>query len=195
MADELYLLKVHGNHAGQHSEMGLYYHGSNLTLGEVYDNAKDLIASWETALENEFLALMPESYYIERITARRIVPSGGVEACSQKQDLSSGGQSGPTASSNQLCPVVRLIPPMGTKSAGRFFLPAIAESDIAANIVSAGWTANLATFMGTFFSNIGLGAIVWLPAVYSTKNNTYVDAVTYDTSPTVGWQRRRDRPH
>jgi hypothetical protein len=195
MADELYLLKVHGNHAGQHSEMGIYFHGSNLTLGEIVDNAIDLLDGFETNVLGPLLDILPASYEVERMSARRITPAGGVEMVKQYQDGDGPGTVAGGAASNQLCPVVRLIPPMGTKSAGRFFLPAIAESDIAANIPVAGWTTRLATLMAAMLTNIGMGSIVWLVAVYSTKLGTYVDAVTYDTSPTVGFQSRRNRPH
>ena len=195
MADELYLLKVHGNHAGQHSEMGIYFHGSNLTLGEVYDNAIDLLTSFEATGLPELLDMLPTTYHCERISARRVVPAGGVEAVLQYQDGAKPGTVSGGAASNQLCPVVRLIPPMPTKSAGKFFLPAIAEGNIDGNVVTAGWTSNLGTLMSALLSNIGAGAIIWLIAVYSTKLNTYVDAVTYDTSPTVGFQSRRNRPH
>lgn len=195
MADELYLLKVHGNHAGQHSEMGIYFHGSNLTLGEVYDNAIDLLVGFQSIGLPELREMLPTTYHVERLSARRVIPAGGVEAVVQFQDGAQPGSQSGGAASNQLCPVVRLIPPMGTKSAGKFFLPCIAEGDIDANTVSAGWVSRLGDLMSGLLSNIGTGSIIWLLAVYSTKLGTYVDAVTYDTSPTVGFQSRRNRPH
>jgi len=195
MADELYLLKVHGNHAGEHSEVGMYFHGSNLVAGEVVDNALDLLASFLSIGLPEFRDMCPTTYHVERISARRISPSGGVEMVTQFQDGAQPGTRSGGAASNQLCPVVRLIPPMGTKSAGRFFLPAIAEGDIDGNIVTAGWTTNLTTLMTNLLTNIGSGSIIWLLAVYSTLHDSYVDAVNYDTSPTVGFQRRRNQPH
>lgn len=195
MADELYLLKIHGNHAGQHNEMGLYCHGSNLTLGEVYDNAIDLLNSFETQGLPEFLDLMPASYHCERISARRVVPAGGVEAVKQYQDGQFPGTIAGGAASNQLCPAIRLIPPMGTKSAGRMFLPAIAESSITSNVPTSGWVTQVGSFISAIISNFGQASIIWLVAVYSTKLGTYVNAVTHDISPTVGFQSRRNRPH
>lgn len=195
MADELYLFKIHGNHSGQHSECGIHMHGSNLTADNVYVNATDLIASWENIPEGDFISLMPESYEIERYTAKRVVPAGGIEVVKELQDGDRPGSSGPQAASNQLCPVIRLIPPMGVVSAGKFFLPCIAESDINANVVQAGWIANLASLMANILTNFGSGAITWQAAVYSRKLGTYADALTFDTSGTIGFQRRRARPY
>lgn len=194
MADELYLLTIHGNHSGQHNEVGMYFHGSNLTLGEVVDNAQDLVDGFVGNCLPAWLDLMPASYEVERVTARRIVPQFGVTVGVEFQDGDQPGSITGGAASQQLCPVIRLIPPMGTKSAGKFFLPCIAESQINANTPNSTWFSNVASFMGSILTNVGLGSIIWLSAVYSTKLNTYVDTSTFDTSSTIGFQRRRQRP-
>jgi hypothetical protein len=195
MADELYLLKVHGNHSGQHSEVGMYFHGFNLTANDTFENAKDLVLSWQSNCLNDWCGMLPASYEVDRLSARRVQPAGGVEFNQEFQDAFAAGTLGAAAASNQLCPLVRLIPPMGVVSAGKFFLPCIAESEINANTPSAGWIAALATYMGDIFSNFGTGSIGWINAVYSTKLQTYADTVTFDTSSTIGWQKRRAKPY
>lgn len=195
MADELYLLTIHGNHSGQHNEVGQYFHASNVTAGDTYETARDLVASWENNPINDWLGMLPQSYEIDRLSARRISPAGGIIYNREMQDGFAQGTLGAAAASNQLCPLIRLIPPMGVVSAGKFFLPCIAESEINANTPSAGWVAAVATYMGDILSNFGITGIIWLSAVYSTKLNTFADTVTFDTSSTVGWQRRRARPY
>jgi len=195
MADELYLLKIHGLHGGQHSEVGMHFHGSNLTLDETFENARDLVASFVAGPLDPFTACLPASYEVKRVSARREVPVKGVE---YNQDFQVGdwpGQLGTEAASNQLCPIVRLIPPMAMTTAGRFFLPCIGESEINANTPSAGWITAVGDFMDSIISNFGSGSIVWLNACYSKKTGVYLNTVTYDFSSTVGWQMKRAKPH
>jgi len=195
MASALYLLKIHGDHSGQHSEVNLHFIGDNLTVGNVFINAMDLIESFATGALADFLACVPTTYQVERLSAIAILPQGGVERTQEFQDGDMPGQAAGHAASNQLCPVIRLIPPTGTKSAGRFFMPCISEGDINANVPQAGWLSNINGFVNNIMPLAGTSSITWTVAVYSRKLNTYVAANAYDTSSIVGVQRRRARPY
>ena len=197
MATELYQLRIQGLNQQEYNECVVYCRGDNLSAGDVIVNAKDLLASWEQNIKTAWLDLLPASYNLMRISAKRqATGSGGVEIVTQYQyGVELGGVSG-VAQVQQLCPIVRLIPPMGVKSAGRFFLPCIAESDIASNTPSVGWVNNLSSLMLLWvLNNFGSGTIDWQLAIYSRKLDSFSLCMNFDTSPVIGWQRRRQRPY
>jgi len=194
MAKELYKLTISGTHTTEYWQNDIYFEGDNITPNDPFLNADDLLGSWEASPLGAYQDLLPASVQIMRLQAQRIELGRQPVMTRQYQIAEAVGTVSGGAAAQQLCPIVRLIPPMGTKSAGKFFLPCIPESDINGNIVQAGWITRLQAYMDLILSNFGVNSIIWLAAVYSTKLNPYVDAVTYDTSPTVGFQRRRDRP-
>jgi len=195
MADALYKLTVHGQHYGQHWEMGHYFHGTNLTLEETFENARNLCESYDNGCISPLLELLPTTCKVDRLSAQSIVPTGGVQFNFDYQPGDREGFVAGSAAANQVCPLVRLIPPMALHTAGRFFLPCIPESMINANTVSAGWTAALASYMETIMSNFGTDVIIWLSAVYSKRDGVYLNTASYDISSTIGWQMRRAKPH
>lgn len=194
MATELYLLQPSGVHTTEYWQNDIYFVGENLNAGDVIANANDLISNWMNNAHASFLALLPGSVSVERYTCRRQDVAGGIDVVKQFDYFTEIGTVASNASSQQLCPVVRLIPPMGTKSAGRFFLASIAETDIANNVPIAGWVTRLATLMTTLLAGMNDGAITWTIGIYSRKNQSHVKALDYDTSPIVGWQSRRRKP-
>ena len=194
MATELYQLQVEGTHTSEYWLNVMYFVGENLNAGDVIHNAKDLLSNWETNALGPFLDLLPQTCYVGRLMAKRQDVAGGIDVITQYDYQAQQGTVSGEASSQQLCPIVRLIPPMGTKSAGRFFLPAIAEGDIEANTPGAGWLSRLSTLMSIVLGGMNDGAITWTQAVFSRKNNSYQKALDYDTSPIIGWQSRRRKP-
>lgn len=195
MATELYQFRIAGVHTIEPWEIVNYFVGENLNAGDVIVNARSLISVWTGTVLSDFLELLPETVQIMRLTAKRQDDAGGIEIVQQYQVDENPGAVGGGATAQQLCPIVRLIPPMGTKSAGRFFLPAIAEADIANNIPVAGWVTRLATYMNQVLAGIdGGGAITWTQGIFSRTHDSFVKAMDYDTSPVVGWQSRRRRP-
>jgi len=194
MATELYQLALSGSHLNSYWQNIMHFEGGNLSAGDVIVNGRDLLDSFEANIMPAYLAMLPASCYLNRMEARRIAAGGGINVVTQYDPSSQAGGVSGGAASQQLCPIVRLIPPMGVKSAGKFFLPAIAETDINANVPIAGWLTRLNTLMSAMLTDFGTGSITWQIAVYSRKLGTHSLALSYDTSEIVGWQRRRQRP-
>lgn len=195
MATELYQLRVQGRHSQEYNECVMYYVGENLTAGDVIVNARDLVGQWITDALGPWLDLFPTSYQVERVTGKRQDAAGGVEITTQFQLGAQPGTVSGGASAQQLCPIVRWIPPLNTKSAGRNFLPCIAEVDIDAGRPIASWFTRLNSFTAVVLGGFSAGTITWTQAIYSRSLNTYVKAIAHDESPIVGWQRRRQRPY
>jgi hypothetical protein len=194
MATELYQFRLEGTHTSEYWQMVHYFIGENLSAGDVIHNAKDLISNYINNLQSPLMDLLSQTTYLSRLTAKRQDVAGGIEVNKQYDYQAFQGTVSGACSSEQLCPVVRLIPPMGVKSAGRFFLPGIAEDDIEINIPVAGWVSRLSTYMSIALAGMNDGAITWTQAIYSRKLNQYHKALDYDTSPIIGWQSRRRKP-
>lgn len=195
MATELYQLRIGGTHTIQPFENVLYFVGENLNAGDVVVNAKDLIDAFTASPLGSYLDLLPASVQVTRLTAKRQDVGGGIEVVHQQQLGVWVGQVSGGAESDQLCPIIRFIPPMGVKSAGRIFLPAIAEADIQANVPVASWFTRVSALMTTLLAGFDNGTgITWTLAIRSIATNTFHKAVSFDNSPIVGWQKRRRRP-
>jgi hypothetical protein len=193
MATDYYQLRLQGLHQTEYNECVLHFRGTNLTVADYLTNASDLLTSFSSDLLAHWLALMPSSYQLLRATAKKASTGGGAEISTIfGYGTQTGAQSG-GAASQQLCPVIRLIPGMGIKTAGKIFLPCIAESDIDGNVVSAGWLTNVDALLTPMVSGFGPGSIVWTSAIYSRLNNSFSETIAHDTSPIVGFQRRRQR--
>lgn len=193
MATDYYRLRVQGLHQTEYNECVLHFRGTNLTAADYLTNASDLIGSFISDCLVDWCALMPTSYQVLRLTASKASAGGGAEVTSSFALNAFAGAVSGGAASQQLCPVIRLIPGMGVKTAGRIFLPCIAESQVDANVVTAGWLTNVATLMGTMISGFGPNAIVWTSAIYSRKLAAFNETVAFDTSPIIGFQRKRAR--
>lgn len=193
MATDYYRLRVQGLHQTEYNECVMYFKGVNLDVADYLENAADLNSAWLGDAQPLWNALLPDSQQTLRISAAKASAGGGAEIT---QQYALGGQAGGVAggaAAQQLCPVIRLIPAMGVKTAGKIFLPAIAESQVDGNAVNATWLSNVAALIATLIGGMQAGSITWTLVVYSRKNGTFSDVLTHDTSPIIGFQRRRQR--
>lgn len=195
MATDYYQLRIQGLHQTQYNECVLHFRGQNLTAADYIANADDLCQAWHGSILGYWLDLMPESYQVLRLTAKKASVGGGGEASLQYNFGANVGNVTGGAAAQQLCPVVTFIPPMGIKSAGRMFLPCIPESRIAANAPTSGWLTNVSDMMTDLMAGFINSAITWDLAIYSRKNVSFAEVVDYSTSPIVGFQRRRQRSY
>lgn len=193
MATDWYQLRVQGIHQTEYNECVLHFKGVNLDVADYVQNAQDLLATFEANWTSNWLNLLPESYCLMRLSAKKKSAGGGGEVVTEYQYGDNLGTVGGGAASQQLCPVITLIPPMGIKSAGRMFLPCIAEGQIAANVVNTAWKTAVASIMATFIAGASNSSINWTQAIYSRRTSSFSDVVDYSLSPTVGFQRRRQR--
>jgi hypothetical protein len=193
MATDYYRLRVQGLHQTEYNECVMFFKGTNLDVADYAANARDLVLSWSSNLQGLWNDMLPVSQQTLRLSGSKASAGGSAEVSQQMPLGTQVGTVSGGAASQQLCPVVRLIPGMGVKSAGKIFLPCIAESQVNGNVVQAAWLTSLDALMGDMLGNFGAGSIAWTPVVYSRKNSTFSDVLAYDTSPIIGFQRRRQR--
>lgn len=193
MATDYYQLRVQGLHQTEYNECVLHFRGVNLTAADYIPNAQNLLLAFQALVQSQWLAVLPASYQLLRLTAKKASPGGGGEQTGQYQFNAEPGAVAGGAAAQQLCPVIILIPPMGIKTAGKIFMPCIAESQIQANVVNSTWQADIATLMGTLITGFTDSVITWDLAIYSRKNASFSEVADYSLSPIVGFQRKRQR--
>lgn len=191
MATELYELSVEGIHNGQFVENVMHFVGDNLTANDTWESGYDLLHSWETNIVSLWQACLPQSYQVTRTTARRILVKPSVVAHTQYQMGDLPGTGATDAASYQLCPSVFLVPPLGVKSGGRVFMPAISVVDINGNVYASGYVANINALFTAMTANFGTGSITWQMAILSRKLGTYALVKAWGLSPVIGFQSRR----
>lgn len=191
MANEVYQLKIIGGLNGQYRENVLSFEGLGVDTNDTMKAGNDLIGAWNTHLAALWLAMLPPTYMIERYEVRRIQLKPSAVAKVQKQYGSTPGTRGTNATAQQTCPMVFLIPAMGTKSGGKIFLPAVPQSDIINSAYAAGWiTVVNAFFTAAIGSNAG-SLYAWNLGVWSRKLRTFSNVLSYHLSPAIGFIHRR----
>lgn len=193
MATDYYQLRIQGLHQTEYNECVMFFKGVNLTVASYMENAEDLVQAFTSSVLGSWLDMLPASYETLRLSAKKASVGGGGEWTRMFQVGDNPGTVAGGAAAQQLCPVIRLIPPMGVKTAGKIFLPCIAESQITSNVVNSTWITNLAALMTNLKGPFQNSSIDWSLVIYSRKNQVFSDMMAYDTSPIIGFQRRRQR--
>ncbi len=194
MATENYLLSIQGSVAGQYNECVLCFQSSGLsnvdTLGEGGDLCNAFIAHGQAL----WLAMMPSSYWLDALQARRAFPKPSAVAHVQNQPFTVGGTRPNQATSWSCCPAIFLIPPMGVKSGGRVFLPAVSQGDLINNAYLAAYLTAINNFFGAAITGFAGSGTNWKIAIYSRKNAAANLVSSFAPSNRIGFQGRRRKP-
>lgn len=194
MPDELHRVEFRGELQGQYRENVMYWRITGATDDTPFGNSNALVAFLDTNIKPLYLAAAPVDYYLEAITARRVGPTSGQYATIDYAPFTATGLRGPGSASEQLCPCVTLIPPMGVKSAGRIFLPAVSKIDINLNVPIAGYITAVNNLINAMVVGGSVAGGLATLAIYSRKHNTSSAVAAFHLSPVIGYQRRRSHP-
>lgn len=194
MPDELYRVEFRGNLAGQYRDNVMHWRILGAANDTPFTNANDLVLFLSSNIVPLFLATLPDDYHLDALFARRIGPTAGNYAATDYAPASMPGDRTGPAVSEQLCPCVTLIPPMGTKSAGRIFLPAVAKGDINLNVYLAGYVTVVNALMAAMVAGGSVAGGTASLCIFSRKTNTNSAVLDYHLSSVLGYQRRRARP-
>lgn len=194
MATETYELIVQGVSVQERNECVLHFTSDNVTANDTLDNGESLIDSFHTNIMPLWLACMPVSYYVDRLAARRVITKPSAVAHRQYENNEQEGTLDSNAASDQLCPSVLLIPPTGTKSAGRCFMPSVGRNQIVDNLYIAGYQTVIDALFAAMTANFGVSGKHWQLAVYSRKFNSATLAQAWQLSSRLGFQKNRRAP-
>jgi len=191
MATEIYTLKVEGTLNEQYRANVFHFLGTGVDTNDTYHAAGDLLTAFDTHLHTLWLACLPASYYLAKLTARRtrLKPTAS-------RTLTYGygfapGTRGTTATAFQTCPCIFEVPRMLFPSGGRIYMPAIAQADLADGSYQAAYVTAVQNFMGAAIGGSGGVAYTWKLQIYSYKTGSYSDIMSYYLSPFIGFVKKR----
>ncbi len=204
--NETYEVILSGKLAGNFVQSILHV---NVTVASVdpWATAVDLLTSFlgSGELNENWCDCLPTDYIMTSMRARRILAAGGPTAILNQADLvvSQGQRSGVVSVSSN-APLLIWIPGTDPAKTGRTFLPGVSETDIAGNILTAPLIGAMAA-LGSYWATGGStgGGDTWGGAVYRRPQPLHVPPITalsrdiqnYRVSPTIGTQRRRQKPN
>lgn len=194
MATALYSLTIKGRAQKDYNECVLHVEANGDLSPTRLDVGDNLNLRFIAAVLPLWLDLLPDAYQLEGIISKRVLPGGGPQAIRMFQDGEHVGALSSSFCGNNVCPVVKLIPTLGTQTAGRFFLPCVATESLTDNTYDAAYLTAIDDLMAVLLNDFGTGTIAWQLAIYSRKNGTYSLATAFNVSPAIGFQRRRARP-
>jgi hypothetical protein len=194
MATENYLLSIQGSVSGQYNECVLCFQSAGLSSVDTLGEGGDLINSFIAHGQALWLAMMPASYFLDVLQARRAFPKPSAVAHAQNQNFAVPGTRGSNATSYNLCPAIFLIPPMGTKSGGRTFLPAVAQGDVVNNTYLAAYLTAINNFFTAAIAGFAGSGTNWHLAIFSRKNVSASLVASFSPSLRLGFQGKRRKP-
>jgi hypothetical protein len=195
MANATYQLSVTGTHYNQFVENVMCFQGDTADGTQTLAEGQDLIDSFVSAIVPSWLACLPPTYTLDRLSTRCVVPSGPSNvAHSQVINSALIGTFGTGAVSENLCPAVNLIPPMGIKTQGRVYMPCIAKTAIDNNQFVTGYRTAVNSVFGLMRIGFSISAITWKLAIFSKKNGTSSLCLASSLSAAIGFQGRRRKP-
>ncbi len=194
MATENYLLSIQGDVNGQYNECILCLQSSGLSSVDTLGEGGDLINAFIAHGQAAWLNMLPATYSLMSLSARRAFPKPSAQAHTQNQAFAVIGTRGTSATTYNVCPSVFLIPQMGVKSGGRVFLPCVPQGDIVNGAYVAGYRTAIDTFFGTAITGWAGSGTNWQLAVFSRKNVSASIVASFGPSSRIGFQGRRRKP-
>ncbi len=194
MATEFYLLSIQGSLNGQYNESVQCFQGVGTSPTDTLDAGLDLIGAWIASLATHWLAALPQTYFLDRLAARRAFPKPSATAHNQFAAFSTSGTFSANAASYNLCPVVLLIPPSPTKTQGKVFMPACPIGGVTNNALGATYRTALDAYFNPAIVGVTGSLATWTLSVYSRRNASAVPVVQASHSLKIGFQGRRRRP-
>jgi hypothetical protein len=149
---------------------------------------------WIATLQALWLAVNTPDYQIMQLQARRISSSPSAVAKEQYQLNDQPGTRGSQSTSQNLAPVVFLIPPMGVKSGGKIFMPSVDIADVVQNVYSAGYLTASNAFMTAATTPFSSSGITWQLAIWSRRLAVGNLVMSWTHSSRIGFQGRRRVP-
>jgi hypothetical protein len=194
MATELYRLQINSICGIQQVSTVMHFQGDNLTANDTFNNGGFLIDAFLANITSLWLAIFPAQYQLDTYIARRVITKPSVTRFLQNQPGAQIGTRGGAIVAEQLCPSVLILPPMGVKSAGKCFLPCVADADITSNQYDASYITDVLAAFSPMINGFVTSGKTWHLAIYSRRLNNYALAVGVRLSPRFGFLRRRKLP-
>lgn len=192
MAKDTYQLVAVGQTGSEYWEFVQHFM-SGLTNGtDPVGDAAACISSWRDSLESLFMACLPAAVTITGYKCKRINNSGGPTAMLPITPVA--GTKGGTLATGCVGPC--LVSPFDDTerwSAGKFFLPGVAQADITSNHFSSGLLTVVQDFIAELVLQHTVGT-TWDFVIWSRKLLAPIIPFDVEISLKAGVQKRRLTP-
>lgn len=195
MAADVYSLEAIGVSSGQYVSNVMHFRNDDSTPSSTPSvDATVLILAWEAALRDLWLDMLPDTYTLRGVRARRVNNTGGHTIASLM--VAQVGTRGPGSfSSVGPCILLPVTPAAGVFATGKIFLPGAADDDVVDNELSAGLITAIDAYATAAWANITSGALAFQQCVYQRVTETgFLFIATPRASLRIGSQRRRNIP-
>ena len=135
--------------------------------------------------------MLPPSYFLDYVYARRISAKPSATLRGQYQAFIDAGTLGTSATSQQCCPTIFMVPMMGFFVGAKIFLPAIAQSMLVSNVLQPAWFTALNAFMTQAINPHAGPLFTWQMGIYSRKLRAFSSVQGYHPSTFIGFMARR----
>lgn len=194
MATETYELDIDGVDVASYRSTTLHFSGVGVASGDTLAAGESLIAGFIASLETIFLSGLPTSYNLMKYRARRATPKPSAVAHTSYEVGDRTGSRPLETVAEQTCPVIFLVPTMGTKSGGKIFWPCMAKADLVNNVPGAAWKTAVNSFITAAKAGFSSGGITWTLGIFSRKHRTTSTVALWNYSPVLGFQSKRRKP-
>ncbi len=191
MAIEIYQLVIEGNLNNEIRQNVLHFQGTGTNNADTQAGGESLVAGWIANIEALYLACLPGSYSIDLEWARRVSPKTSTQVFDQAQYLQKPGTRGTDATTQQVAPCIFLVPPTGTKSGGKIFMPACPQGDLIGQAFAAAYVTATNALVAALQAGFTQAGITWIGFIYSRKLGSGVPIASHHLSQVVGIQKGR----
>lgn len=192
MAIECYEFKIEGISRGMHVQNVLHYNCDNDTDALPLEIANELCNVWDSDVKEWWLDMLPESYAIRWISARRVIPKHSNTSWKEYPDSVAQGTRGVNTGPTAVAPIIKLFGGLDTPVQGRVFLPPPAEISLANNVYDGGFVDAVVAFIDHNLTFTSTHDFSW--AIFSRKNNQGVGVSQAALSAIIGQIGGRRRP-
>src|SRR5215471_14675486 len=125
MSNTIHQLSIDGVDIASYRSTVLYFLATGANDNDTLSSTEALVNGWVASLQNLWLGTLPSSYNITQLRARRSAFKPSYVAHKKYNVGNLPGTRSGSSTSQQLNPVLFLVPTMGTKSGGKIFWPSI----------------------------------------------------------------------
>lgn len=198
MANQTYSFVITGNAGGQFVQNIFHYRLDDAGFANRLLSAKGLVDGWIAASrQDDWLSMLPSSYSLMSVKARRITNGGGPEYVDVSLQGSTGeGGTDMEASANG--PVIIWNTDGGARRIGKTFVPGISQDNMDGGEIKNAFIVTLINSANAFkgaFATVGGGGVQCVFCIPRANDpGTRSLVVGVQVSKMIGQQRRRQLP-
>jgi hypothetical protein len=191
LANRCYALTIEATLNNVYRANVLHFQSTGTNDNDTLAAGESLVTGWGASIMASWLATLPPTYGLFRLSARRVDLKPSAVA---HKYYGAGLQVGTLASdctATQTCPTIFLVPTMGAFSGGKIFWPAIPQGYMTNSRPLTTWQTPVDACIAAMITGFTSSSINWTLCVFSKKHNTISSVISHSYSPFVGFLLKR----